>query len=121
GRSLYTTDRGHLHHRLLSRGLSIRSALLWISFFCSLTVVGALASLALNNELVAVVSALTVAGILIGVRLFGHAEFMLARQPLSARFLPVPVTARRGPWRSACKARRIGRSFGIRLRYAPKS
>jgi UDP-GlcNAc:undecaprenyl-phosphate GlcNAc-1-phosphate transferase len=93
GRSLYSTDRGHLHHSLLNRGLSIRSALLWISFFCSLTVVGALASLAFNNELIAVVSALTVAGILIGVKLFGHAELMLARQRLVASvtsFLTTP-------------------------------
>jgi UDP-GlcNAc:undecaprenyl-phosphate GlcNAc-1-phosphate transferase len=93
GRSLYATDRGHLHHCLLNRGLSIRSALLWISFFCVVTVVGALASLALNNELIAIVSALTVAGILVGVRIFGHAELMLARERMIAAvasFLKTP-------------------------------
>jgi UDP-GlcNAc:undecaprenyl-phosphate GlcNAc-1-phosphate transferase len=93
GRSLYATDRGHLHHCLLNRGLSIRSALFWISFFCMLTVIGALASLALNNELIAIVSAVTVAGILVGVRIFGHAELKLARQRLVASvssFLKTP-------------------------------
>ncbi len=77
GRSIYLSDRGHLHHCLLRRGLSSRRVLLWISFFCLLTVVGALASLALKNELVAVVTALTVVGILVTTRLFGHAEFLL--------------------------------------------
>jgi UDP-GlcNAc:undecaprenyl-phosphate GlcNAc-1-phosphate transferase len=84
GRSLYSTDRGHLHHSFLNRGLSIRGALLAISFFCSLTVVGALASLAFNNELIAVITAITVVGILVGVKLFGHAELMLARRRLAA-------------------------------------
>ncbi len=82
GRSLYTTDRGHLHHFLLSRGLSARWVLLCVSSLCLLTVVGALASLALKNELVAILSAAAVVGILIGVRIFGYTEFLLAWQRL---------------------------------------
>jgi UDP-GlcNAc:undecaprenyl-phosphate GlcNAc-1-phosphate transferase len=82
GRSLYSSDRGHLHHCLLHRGFSIRGVLFWISFFCLFTVVGALASVALRNELVAIVTALAVVGILIGMRLFGYAEFILARDRL---------------------------------------
>src|SRR5262249_14448388 len=50
GRSIYTTDRGHLHHCLLGRGLSTRVVLLCISSFCLLTGLGALASLAWGNE-----------------------------------------------------------------------
>jgi UDP-GlcNAc:undecaprenyl-phosphate/decaprenyl-phosphate GlcNAc-1-phosphate transferase len=82
GRSLYTTDRGHLHHCLLSRGFSNRRVLFLVSLFCLVTAAGALASLALKNELVAILAALAVAAILIGVRLFGYAEFMLAKQSL---------------------------------------
>jgi UDP-GlcNAc:undecaprenyl-phosphate GlcNAc-1-phosphate transferase len=82
GRSIYTTDRGHLHHCLLGRGLSSRVVLLLVSFFCLLTALGALASLVLKNELVAIVAALAVIAILIGVRLFGYAEFLLAKQHL---------------------------------------
>jgi UDP-GlcNAc:undecaprenyl-phosphate GlcNAc-1-phosphate transferase len=85
GRSIYSTDRGHLHHVLLARGLSIRGVLLWVGLFCLLTAVGALASLAFNNELIALVTAGTVVGILVGMRLFGHAELMLAKQRLSAQ------------------------------------
>jgi UDP-GlcNAc:undecaprenyl-phosphate/decaprenyl-phosphate GlcNAc-1-phosphate transferase len=84
GRSIYTTDRGHLHHVLLDRGLSCRRVLLLISFFCLLTVVGALVSLALKNELLAVLSAIAVVGVLILTRLFGYAEFMLLTKSLGA-------------------------------------
>ena len=38
GRSIYTTDRGHLHHCLQRRGLSNRWVLLWVSLFCFVTV-----------------------------------------------------------------------------------
>jgi UDP-GlcNAc:undecaprenyl-phosphate GlcNAc-1-phosphate transferase len=84
GRSLYTSDRGHLHHCLLDRGLSIPSVLFLVSFFCLFCVLGALGSVALRNELIAVVTAAAVVGILVGVRLFGYAEFLLARDRLLA-------------------------------------
>src|SRR5262249_40778972 len=43
GRSIYTTDRGHIHHCLQRRGLSTRGALFCLSLFCLVTVFGALA------------------------------------------------------------------------------
>lgn len=84
GRSIYTTDRGHLHHCLLRRGLSNRRALFAIAFFCTMTVLGALASVAFQNELLAVLTALVVFGILIVSRLFGYAEFLLIKERLAA-------------------------------------
>src|SRR5262249_36143897 len=57
GRSIYATDREHLHHCLLRRGFSPRHVLFWVSCFCLWTVIGALASLALKNELFAILSA----------------------------------------------------------------
>jgi UDP-GlcNAc:undecaprenyl-phosphate GlcNAc-1-phosphate transferase len=80
GRGIWATDRGHLHHRLLGHGLSNRVALLVVSFFCLLTAGGALASLAANNELFAVITTLAVIGIFLRIRLFGHGEFNLVRQ-----------------------------------------
>src|SRR5205085_7444433 len=65
GRSIYTTDRGHLHHCLLRSGLSNRTVLLCVSGCCLLTVAGALASLALQQELIALLSATTVVALLI--------------------------------------------------------
>src|SRR5262249_15282924 len=83
GRSIYATDRGHLHHCLLRRGYSTRVVLAWVSLFCVLTGAGALASLALKNELLAFCTALTVVAVLIVTRFFGHAEFQLIRKRLA--------------------------------------
>lgn len=77
GRSIYSTDRGHLHHCLLRHGLSSRRALVVVASLCLLTVVGTMTSLILANELVAILSAVAVVGILVVTRLFGHAEMML--------------------------------------------
>lgn len=82
GRSVYTTDRGHLHHCLLRHGLSNRRVLLVVSVFCLLTVAGALASQTFKNEIYAVLTALAVVGILIATRLFGYAEFLLVKERL---------------------------------------
>jgi UDP-GlcNAc:undecaprenyl-phosphate GlcNAc-1-phosphate transferase len=84
GRSLSSSDRGHLHHVLLRRGLSSRKTLLCISFCCFLTVLGALASLTLHNEFLAIVAALAVVGILIASRLFGYAEYLLVKHRMRA-------------------------------------
>jgi UDP-GlcNAc:undecaprenyl-phosphate GlcNAc-1-phosphate transferase len=82
GRSLFATDRGHLHHCLLRRGLSPWSALLLICFFSLLIGAGVLASRAFNNDWIALVTALTVISILVTTRLFGHAELMLVKERL---------------------------------------
>jgi UDP-GlcNAc:undecaprenyl-phosphate GlcNAc-1-phosphate transferase len=80
GRSIYTTDRGHLHHCLLRSGLSSRRTLALISAFCLITVCGTLASLALKNELLAFLSGFVIIALLVVTRLFGHAELSLVRQ-----------------------------------------
>ena len=82
GRSIYTTDRGHLHHCLLRRGFSTWRVLLLVFAFCVLTGAGALASEAFSNEWIAVVTAAAVIGILIVTRLFGYAEVMLVKERL---------------------------------------
>jgi UDP-GlcNAc:undecaprenyl-phosphate GlcNAc-1-phosphate transferase len=82
GRSIYTTDRGHLHHCLLRRGLSTWRVLLLVSSFCLLTGLGVLASQAFNNEWIALLTGLVVVGILILTRLFGYAEVMLVKERL---------------------------------------
>ena len=54
GRSIYTTDRGHLHHCLLSIGFSKVAVLVLVSSFCLLAVAGAYLSIILNSEWLAV-------------------------------------------------------------------
>lgn len=84
GRSIYSADRGHLHHCLLRSGLTPQRALFWVVLFCLATCGGALASLAFNNELYAVLTAFAVVGTLIITRLFGFAEFLLVKERLLA-------------------------------------
>src|SRR5207248_2107293 len=96
GRSIYTTDRGHIHHCLLRRGLSTRAVLLFLSLFCLVTVFGALASAAANSELLAVIAAATAVTILAFARLFGHAEFHLLGQRLMGLVAAVSRRPRRG-------------------------
>jgi UDP-GlcNAc:undecaprenyl-phosphate GlcNAc-1-phosphate transferase len=84
GRSIYCSDRGHLHHCLLRRGLSSRLALLVVSGLSLVTVLGALASLAWKSESLALLSAAAVVATLMLTRLFGHAEFLLLQKFLAS-------------------------------------
>ena len=86
GRSIFTTDRGHLHHCLLRGGLSHRRILMIVSGLCLLTVVGALSSMAYQNENLAILSALAVALILVTTGLFGCAEVVLIAKSLHSYF-----------------------------------
>jgi UDP-GlcNAc:undecaprenyl-phosphate GlcNAc-1-phosphate transferase len=86
GRSLYCTDRSHLHHCLLQRLSSPHIVLLVVSCCCLVTAGGAFASLLLGNELVVLATTLMVVSVLITTRLFGHAEFLLVKKRLT-RFL----------------------------------
>lgn len=80
GRSIYDTDRGHLHHCLLRRGFSGRKTLLWIGTLCAATAIGALVSVSQRNEWLAVGTILLVGGLLVITRLFGHVEVRLLGQ-----------------------------------------
>ncbi len=84
GRSIYCTDRAHLHHSLLSRGLSVRGVLLLVACLSLLAVAGALGSVAFDNELIALVSASAVTAILVCTGLFGHVEIALLGKRLGA-------------------------------------
>jgi UDP-GlcNAc:undecaprenyl-phosphate GlcNAc-1-phosphate transferase len=84
GRSIYCTDRGHLHHCLQHRGLSRGRALLVVAALSLVAAGGALASLALNNEALAVLAAVAVATVLVVTRLFGRAELMLVQKRVAS-------------------------------------
>jgi UDP-GlcNAc:undecaprenyl-phosphate GlcNAc-1-phosphate transferase len=80
GRSIYTTDRGHLHHCCLRRGFSNRAVLLVVACCCAVTVTGALASMVLGRDAVALAGSLVVVTALVGTRLFGHSELLLLKE-----------------------------------------
>jgi UDP-GlcNAc:undecaprenyl-phosphate GlcNAc-1-phosphate transferase len=86
GRSIYTTDRGHLHHSLLRRGYGGAGTLAIIGTLCAATASAAVWSVYRKNETLAVVSVVVVACTLIVTRFFGHHEFVLFCQS-TKRFL----------------------------------
>jgi len=77
GRSIYAVDRAHLHHNLLKSGLSTTGLLFVVSILCGLTALGAFFSVVMNQEALAIASALVVIGILIVSRIFGYVELIL--------------------------------------------
>jgi UDP-GlcNAc:undecaprenyl-phosphate/decaprenyl-phosphate GlcNAc-1-phosphate transferase len=77
GRSLFAADRGHLHHTLLQRGCSVPQAVFVIVGLCSVTCLGALLSLYLQKDIVAIGTMIFVIVALMTCRVFGHVEFGL--------------------------------------------
>lgn len=77
GRSIFTTDRGHLHHSLIIKGISQSKLILIISLLSGALAIGAFSSMVLNSELFALISVLVVLGCLVSSRLFGHSELQL--------------------------------------------
>ncbi len=77
GRSIYTTDRGHLHHRLLNLLGSNRRVLAWLAGCCALTSMAALLSLFLKNDLIALLTCLAIVIIFVASGVFGRTELLL--------------------------------------------
>lgn len=77
GRSLYMSDRSHLHHCLLQISGSARRTIYLVVLACAGTSVGALASVSLKSDLFALISATSVVGVLIATRTFGYGEMQL--------------------------------------------
>lgn len=96
GRSIYATDRGHLHHCMMSRGLSHRKVLVAVAALCFVCVVGAWLSIYLKNEVYALLSAVVVVSILVASRLFGYVELVLIKKSLAHQTTKFFSRSRRG-------------------------
>lgn len=77
GRSLYETDRGHLHHRLLERFNGKYKVLVCVSICATLTGGGALAATFFKSDILALVAFVGVVAMLVVTGLFGRGEFGL--------------------------------------------
>ena len=77
GRSVYTTDRGHLHHRLLVSLGSSYKVLALIGACCTLTSATALAGVSLQSDTVTLVSSLGIVLLFVATGLFGRSELFL--------------------------------------------
>ena len=96
GRSIYTTDRGHLHHRLLSLLGSNRRVLGWLAVCCALTSAATLVGVFLESDLIAFLTCAAVVTIFIATGAFGRVELLLVSNKLRkfSRML-VPRSSRR--------------------------
>ncbi|QDU58504.1 glycosyltransferase family 4 protein [Aeoliella mucimassa] len=77
GRSMFSPDRGHLHHSLLVRGWSVQQASLFISLICATTCLSAVLSIYMRNEWIAIFTVIAVMVFLVFTKTFGHIEFAL--------------------------------------------
>lgn len=96
GRSLATTDRGHLHHCLQRQGFGHAQLLLGIGALCLVNAAGALLSVYYRNEVFALASILIVVAVLVATRVFGHAELLL----VTARFRALGLSLVTPSWRA---------------------
>jgi UDP-GlcNAc:undecaprenyl-phosphate GlcNAc-1-phosphate transferase len=83
GRSIFSGDRGHLHHRLSERFGSTRAVAI-VAASCGVCGAAALASIVWRNELVAVVSGAAIIVMFVVARMFGHSELRLLAARLQA-------------------------------------
>jgi len=87
GRSVYTTDRGHLHHTLLQRGFSGARIVVWVGMLCAFCAAGALASIVYQNDFLAIGRAVAVMSTLVLTRFFGHSECALLVRSIKSFFV----------------------------------
>jgi len=78
GRSVFSVDRGHLHHALLEKGYSPLASLVWVALFCLITAVGGVMALLQEDSEIALAAIGLVILMMAGARLFGFAELKLA-------------------------------------------
>jgi UDP-GlcNAc:undecaprenyl-phosphate GlcNAc-1-phosphate transferase len=80
---IFSADRGHIHHRLLDRGLNPRQAVFILYGLSSLAAMFSLAQAFMNNVYFAgLIAVAFVLAVWAGVHYLGYAEFMLASRML---------------------------------------
>lgn len=82
GRSIYCTDRGHIHHRFISKGFTHGQISLCIGGLCAFTSCGAVTSVMQNSEFTGFLVAIAAVLALAVTRVFGHTEFSLLSKHL---------------------------------------
>ncbi len=83
GRSIYTTDRAHLHHNIKERGYSDVGLLLVAGGLCGFASLGAIGGTVLGSDIIAAIGAIGVLVLLVSSRIFGFAELMLVVRKLN--------------------------------------
>jgi len=77
-RPIFEADRGHIHHKLLERGLSPKNAVLTIYAFCGCMAVLSLIASSLRNQFSGLIVVVFCAVAWMGVQRLGYTEFATA-------------------------------------------
>ena len=86
---IFSADRGHIHHRLLDRGLTPRRAVLVVYAICSLVAtISLLQSLSHNDRISGVIILIFCAVAWVGIQYLGYAEFSIAGRMLFSGNFP---------------------------------
>jgi UDP-GlcNAc:undecaprenyl-phosphate GlcNAc-1-phosphate transferase len=80
---IFRADRGHIHHRLMDRGLTPRRAVLVIYGVCGVAAALSLLQIAMRNRFAGLVIVLFCAGAWLGIHNLGYAEFGMAKSMLT--------------------------------------
>jgi UDP-GlcNAc:undecaprenyl-phosphate GlcNAc-1-phosphate transferase len=103
GRSIYETDRAHLHHHLVER-IGHRMTLVCVGAVSLLTSAAALLSIWSRFDFIAILCSALVVLLFVSFRVFGYSELLLAivraRSFVRSLLLPVPRAAEPG-WNDA--------------------
>lgn len=83
GRSIYSVDRGHMHHTMAKRGFGPRLSLLWLVMMCSTTAAGAVLAVVYQESEYAVISIVMVVIVMFAGRIFGVAELQLVSKRMA--------------------------------------
>ena len=71
GQSVYASDRSHMHHVLQKRGLTASGVVAVIGLMCIICGIGALVSVAMKSEIMAIGTACAVLATLVATNFFG--------------------------------------------------
>jgi UDP-GlcNAc:undecaprenyl-phosphate GlcNAc-1-phosphate transferase len=97
GRSVFTTDRGHLHHNLMRHGIRNRTLVGVITLLCLITASGAVAGVILKSDLISLSTMIFALGTLVLSRLFGFAELQLLWKQIITFIATMVSLNRKGP------------------------
>ncbi|MBV8553074.1 MAG: undecaprenyl/decaprenyl-phosphate alpha-N-acetylglucosaminyl 1-phosphate transferase [Acidobacteriaceae bacterium] len=82
-KSIFEADRGHIHHMLLARGLTVRSTALLMYGVCGIAAAASLIAHAFHNQMSGLVVLLFCVSAWIGIQHLGYTEFATVRQLFS--------------------------------------
>ncbi|MBN1589436.1 MAG: undecaprenyl/decaprenyl-phosphate alpha-N-acetylglucosaminyl 1-phosphate transferase [Pirellulales bacterium] len=106
GRSIYETDRAHLHHRLLNLLGSNRKVLGWVAACCAVIAVATLVGLIRRDDRIMLITCVGIVAISITTGIFGRVELFLIGTRLRGfgRTLVSPILTRRNePWQTSIR------------------